>query len=162
MSTIVRASFLAVAVLLFAIMAPAAWAVMPDEVLSDPALEARARALSLELRCLVCQNQSIDDSSAPLARDLRLIVRERLLVGDSDADVINYLSGRYGSFVLLKPPFNAETLPLWLGPGVILGIAGGVFVIYLRRRPSKLETLSPQLTEDERRQLAEMNSEVAS
>ena len=162
MNNILRRSIHAVVVLFFAVMAPAAWAVMPDEVLSDPGLEARARALSLELRCLVCQNQSIDDSSAPLARDLRLVVRERLLAGDSDAEVITYLSNRFGSFVLLKPPFNAETLPLWLGPGVILLLAGGTFVFYLRRRPSAPETLPPQLTGDEIRQLAVLNSEVAS
>ena len=159
MNNILRRSIHAVAVLFFAVMAPAAWAVMPDEVLSDPALEARARALSLELRCLDCQNQSIDDSSAPLARDLRLVVRERLLAGGSDAEVITYLSKRYGSFVLLKPPFNAETLPLWLGPGVILLLAGGIFIFYLRRGPSAPETLPQQLTEDEIRQLAALNSE---
>ena len=144
MNNILRRSIHAMVVLFFMVMAPAAWAVMPDEVLSDPALEARARALSLELRCVVCQNQSIDDSSAPLARDLRLVVRERLLAGDSDAEVIAYLSGRYGSFVLLKPPFNAETLPLWLGPGVILILTGGVWVFYLRRGSSAPETLPPR------------------
>ncbi len=94
-------------VLALALTAPAhAWAVQPDEVLTDPALEARARALSKELRCMVCQNQSIDDSDAPLARDLRILVRERLMAGDSDAQVIDFLVARYGEFVLLKPRLN--------------------------------------------------------
>src|SRR3954471_2865683 len=93
-----------------------AWAVQPDEVLPDATLEARARALSKELRCMVCQNQSIDDSDAPLARDLRLLVRERLRGGDSDGQVIDFLVARYGEFVLLKPRFNWHTALLWLGP----------------------------------------------
>ena len=98
--------------------APHAVAVQPDEILSDPALEARARALSKELRCMVCQNQSIDDSDAPLARDLRLLVRERLKAGDSDAQVIDFLVARYGEFVLLKPRFTSHTALLWLMPAV--------------------------------------------
>jgi cytochrome c-type biogenesis protein CcmH len=145
--------------MLIAVASPAAWAVMPDEVLADPALEARARALSQDLRCLVCQNQSIDDSAAPLARDLRVLVRERLAAGDSDDQVIAYLSQRYGSYVLLKPPLNAETLPLWIGPGVILVLAGGVFAAYMRRRGNQVEPVTPQLTDDERRQLTVLNSE---
>ncbi|HRX04273.1 MAG TPA: cytochrome c-type biogenesis protein CcmH, partial [Anaerolineae bacterium] len=91
---------------------------MPDEVLADPALEARARTLSQDLRCLVCQNQSIDDSNAPLARDLRIIVRERLSAGDTDKQVIDYLVTRYGNYVLLKPPLQADTLLLWIGPAI--------------------------------------------
>lgn len=150
----------ALVLMLIAITSPAALAVMPDEVLADPALEARARALSLELRCLVCQNQSIDDSAAPLARDLRIIVRERLVAGDSDDQVIAYLSQRYGSYVLLKPPLNAETLLLWLGPGLILVLSGGVFASYMRRRSNQIEPVSSQLTDDERRQLAVLNSET--
>ncbi len=101
----------------------AALAVEPDEVLSDPALEARARALSAELRCVVCQNQSIDDSNAPLARDLRLLLRERLVAGDSDSEVKQYLVQRYGTFVLLKPPLDERTMLLWLAPLLILGAA---------------------------------------
>lgn len=98
-------------------------AVEPDEILADPKLEARARALSLELRCLVCQNQSIDDSNAPLARDLRLLVRERLKAGDSDADVMRFVVARYGDFVLLRPPFNWKTLILWLSaPAILIGV----------------------------------------
>jgi cytochrome c-type biogenesis protein CcmH len=112
----------------------AALAVQPDEVLSDPALEGRARILSRELRCMVCQNQAIDDSEAPLARDLRILVRERLKAGDSDAQVLDFLVARYGEFVLLKPRFEGPTLLLWLTPiGVlILGALG--LVLVLRRR----------------------------
>ena len=112
------------ALLVLTLLAPGgAWAVQPDEVLSDPALEARARVLSKELRCMVCQNQSIDDSAAPLARDLRVLVRERLTGGDSDQQVLDFLVARYGEFVLLKPPFAWHTALLWLGPPGLL-IAG--------------------------------------
>jgi cytochrome c-type biogenesis protein CcmH len=112
----------------------AALAVQPDEVLSDPALEGRARILSRELRCMVCQNQAIDDSEAPLARDLRILVRERLKAGDSDPQVLDFLVARYGEFVLLKPRFEGPTLLLWLTPiGVlILGALG--LALVLRRR----------------------------
>jgi cytochrome c-type biogenesis protein CcmH len=114
---------------------PAAMAVQPDEVLSDAALEARARALSKELRCMVCQNQSIDDSDAPLARDLRILVRERLQTGDSDRQVIDFLVARYGEFVLLRPRFSAHTALLWLGPAAILLIGAlGLFMVLRRRR----------------------------
>ena len=116
------------------VAATAAHAVQPDEILRDPALEARARALSKELRCMVCQNQSIDDSDAPLARDLRILVRERLVAGDSDEKVLAFLTDRYGAFVLLKPQFNAETAVLWLAPLIVL-LAGGIGLIaFLRRR----------------------------
>ncbi|HEY6254837.1 MAG TPA: cytochrome c-type biogenesis protein [Xanthobacteraceae bacterium] len=109
-----------------------AWAVQPDEVLADPTLEARARSLSRELRCLVCQNQSIDDSAAPLARDLRVLVRERLTGGDSDQQVLDFLVDRYGEFVLLKPRFAWNTALLWLTPpGAILG---GALVLWLKAR----------------------------
>ena len=116
-----------------------AWAVQPDEVLSDPALEARARVLSKELRCLVCQNQSIDDSAAPLARDLRLLVRERLTGGDSDQQVLDFLVDRYGEFVLLKPRFAWHTALLWLGPpGLLLG--GALLLLVTGRRRSRAES----------------------
>src|SRR3954468_2061814 len=105
-----------------AIAAPTAFAVQPDEILSDPTLEARARVLSRELRCMVCQNQSIDDSDAPLARDLRLLVRERLQAGDSNGQVIDFLVARYGEFVLLKPRFSGYTALLWLTPPLLVGI----------------------------------------
>jgi cytochrome c-type biogenesis protein CcmH len=111
---------------------PAA-AVEPDEVLPDAALEARARTISTELRCLVCQNQSIDDSNAPLARDLRVLVRERLKAGDSDSDVIRYIVDRYGEFVLLRPTIGAHTLLLWLAPLAILLIAAGTIAWRLKR-----------------------------
>ena len=112
----------------------AAYAVQPDEIMSDPAMETRARDLSRELRCMVCQNQSIDDSEAPLARDLRLLVRERIAAGDSDAQVIDFLVARYGEFVLLKPRLKPHTLLLWLLPP--LSLAGGGFALwtYSRRR----------------------------
>ncbi|HUF56887.1 MAG TPA: cytochrome c-type biogenesis protein [Thermohalobaculum sp.] len=126
-----RRLLLALAVVLAA--APAL-AVTPDEMLDDPALEARARAISQELRCLVCRNEAIDDSNAPLARDLRLLVRERLAAGDTDAEVEDYLVERYGEFVLLKPTFSAENAALWLAGPVLFVLGGAVALIYLRRR----------------------------
>ena len=105
-----------------------AYAVQPDEILPDPALEARARELSAGLRCLVCQNQSIDDSDAPLARDLRLLVRERLKAGDTNAEVRDFVVARYGEFVLLKPPFSVRTVVLWLAPFLVL--AGALFMVW--------------------------------
>ena len=125
-------AFLGQAPVLFLTTSPA-WAVNPDEVLADPALESRARELSKELRCLVCQNQSIDDSDADLAKDLRVLVRERLTKGDSDAEVVEFVVSRYGDFVLLKPPFKATTLVLWLGPLVIAGF--GLLAIFVFFRP---------------------------
>jgi cytochrome c-type biogenesis protein CcmH len=110
----------------------AAYAVQPDEIMSDPAKEARARDLSRELRCMVCQNQSIDDSEAPLARDLRLLVRERIAAGDSDAQVIDFLVARYGEFVLLKPRLNPHTWLLWLLPP--LALAGGGLALWMHSR----------------------------
>ena len=112
----------------------AAYAVQPDEVMADPAKEARARELSRELRCMVCQNQSIDDSDAPLARDLRLLVRERIASGDSDNQVIDFLVARYGEFVLLKPRFTLHTLLLWLLPPFALAGGGLALWFYSRRR----------------------------
>lgn len=113
---------------------PPAFAVQPDEVLTDPALEARARALSAELRCMVCQNQSIDDSDAPLARDLRILLRERIAAGDSDAAVMDFLVARYGEFILLKPRFNPHTLILWLAPPAVLAAGAIVVFVSMRRR----------------------------
>jgi cytochrome c-type biogenesis protein CcmH len=111
---------------------PAAYAVQPDEIMSDPAKESRARDLSRELRCMVCQNQSIDDSDAPLARDLRLLVRERIAAGDSDAQVLDFLVARYGEFVLLKPRLEPHTYLLWLLPP--LALAGGGFALWMHNR----------------------------
>jgi cytochrome c-type biogenesis protein CcmH len=121
-------------------------AVQPDEVLPDATLEARARAMSANLRCLVCQNQSIDDSNAPLARDLRLLVRERLTAGDSDPAVMKYVVARYGEYVLLKPPVNASTVLLWLGPAAMLLLTLFFLLLKVRRdrliREAKVEPLS--------------------
>jgi cytochrome c-type biogenesis protein CcmH len=128
-------------------------AVQPDEILADPALEARARALSKELRCMVCQNQSIDDSDAPLARDLRVLVRERLKGGDSDRDVIDFLVARYGDFVLLKPPVKPATWGLWFGPALVLVIAAAGIGVYVRRRAAPPDAPTPELSADERRRL---------
>ena len=111
---------------------PAAYAVQPDEIMSDPAKESRARDLSRELRCMVCQNQSIDDSDAPLARDLRLLVPERIAAGDSDARVLDFLVARYGEFVLLKPRLEPHTYLLWLLPPLVL--AGGGFALWMHNR----------------------------
>lgn len=131
---------------------PAA-AVLPDEILDDPALEARARELSLELRCLVCQNQSIDDSNAELARDLRILVRERLVAGDTDAEAMEHIRARYGDFVLLKPPVQSSTYLLWYGPIGIL-LAGGVVVLVTqRRRKAALGAGAQALSERERDRL---------
>jgi cytochrome c-type biogenesis protein CcmH len=128
-------------------------AVQPDEVLPNPALEQRARAISGGLRCLVCQNQSIDDSDAPLARDLRILVRERLVAGDSDKAVIDFVVARYGDFVLLRPPLNARTLLLWTAPFLVL-VAGAAFVWSRRRRSTAGEIVAAApLTEDERRRI---------
>src|SRR5438105_4012432 len=117
----------ACAVLLPLLASAPSYAVQPDEVLSNPQLEARARALSRELRCMVCQNQSIDNSDAPLARDLRILVRERLSAGDSDATVLDFLVKRYGQFVLLRPRFEPQTVLLWFTPAIILSV--GAIVI---------------------------------
>jgi cytochrome c-type biogenesis protein CcmH len=121
------------ALLVMLALGPApALAVQPDEVMKDPALEARARALSEELRCLVCQNQSIDDSDAPLARDIRILIRSRIAEGESNEVVRAYLVSRYGDFILLKPPFKPETMLLWLSPALVLG-AGLAAALFARR-----------------------------
>jgi cytochrome c-type biogenesis protein CcmH len=138
-------------------MAPAV-AVQPDEILQDQALEKRARALSAGLRCLVCQNQSIDDSDAPLAKDLRILVRERLKAGDTDEEIIDFVVARYGEFVLLKPRFTPHNLVLWLAtPLVLLGAFAGLVVAYRRRR-SAGETPKP-LTAGEKRRLKRLMGE---
>jgi cytochrome c-type biogenesis protein CcmH len=143
---------LGIAVLLLSV-APMVFAVEPGEMLGDPALEARAREISKELRCLVCQNQSIDDSSADLARDLRLIVRHRLSAGDSDEQVLEYVTDRYGDFVLLRPPMKPATLVLWLAPPLLL-IAGAVLSLtYLRRRQRQSAEAAGPLSPEERRRL---------
>ena len=142
--------------LVLCLAAVSAGAVNPDEMLDDPALEARAREISKGLRCLVCQNQSIDDSDAGLARDLRVLVRERLVAGDSDGQVIDYVVSRYGDFVLMRPPFKATTYALWLGPALIAGLGVLAVVAFYRRRTAagaRRGTAPPPLTEDEKRRL---------
>ena len=128
----------------------------PDEILPDPAMEARARALSAELRCLVCQNQSIDDSNAPLARDLRLLVRERLKAGDSDAGVKSFVVARYGEFVLLRPPFGTSTLILWLAPPAL--VLATLLALLVKSRRARLAAALPgqRLTREEEARLAEL------
>ena len=123
-------------VFIFLISTSTSFAVLPEEMLKDPALELRAREISQGLRCLVCQNQAIDDSNAPLAKDLRVIVRERLLAGDSDTQVVNYVVQRYGNYVLLKPPFQADTLLLWFLPFILMLL--GLFVAwrYFKQLPA--------------------------
>lgn len=130
MATFMRKAHVGICALVLAttMFAGASAAVEPDEILKDQGLEARARELSLELRCLVCQNQSIDDSNAPLARDLRILVRERLKAGDTNREVLDYVVERYGQFVLLKPPFNTHTLLLWLAPA--LALIAGIWLAY--------------------------------
>ena len=146
--------------LAFALLALPALAVSPDEILTDPALETRARALGKELRCLVCQNQSIDDSDAGLARDLRRLVRERLVAGDSDPAIRTFLVERYGDFVRLDPPLKAATVLLWFGPPLVLALGLAGIVVFVRRRQAvKPEVLDPVdrariervLAEDDRR-----------
>jgi cytochrome c-type biogenesis protein CcmH len=128
-------------------------AVQVDEILTDPALESRARAISHDLRCMVCQNQSIDDSEAPLARDLRLLVRERLKAGDSDREVVDYMVARYGEFVLLKPRLSWHTAILWVAPLLAL-VAGLAAILRAMRHRSRLVVAGPAgLTEAERAKL---------
>jgi cytochrome c-type biogenesis protein CcmH len=147
---ILRAGLLALALCIS--FASGARAVQPDEILPDPALEARARAISEGLRCLVCQNQSIDDSDAPLAKDLRLLVRERLKQGDSDRQVVDFIVARYGEFVLLKPKFSPHTLLLWLATPAVFAAALLLIWLAYRRRQASAET-APKLTVNEERRL---------
>ena len=143
---------------LLASLSGPALAVQPDEVMGDPALEARARALSSELRCLVCQNESIDDSEAPLARDIRILIRERIGKGESNDSVRAYLVSRYGDFILLKPPFKPETLLLWLSPVLTLGL-GVAAALYARRHAPRA---TPRLSEEEEARLAALTTGDAS
>lgn len=151
---------LAMYFLLLAVASTGAFAVQPDEMLKDPKLETRARELSRELRCMVCQNQSIDDSEAPLARDLRLLVRERLSAGDSDQQVLDFLVKRYGEFVLLRPRLEGRTVILWaLPPVALLAGAIGLFVSMRRRRSRQLEPAT--LSAEERRKLSTLVDHAA-
>ena len=128
-------------------------AVTPDEMLADPVLEARARTISKDLRCLVCQNESIDESNADLAHDLRVLVRQRLTAGDSDEQAIQYIVSRYGKFVLLKPPVEPATYLLWFGPVIVVLLGAAGAVIHLRRRRPAAAGEPEPLSEDERRRI---------
>jgi cytochrome c-type biogenesis protein CcmH len=152
---------LAIVLFALALSSAAALAVQPDEILKDPALESRARALSQELRCMVCQNQSIDDSDAPLAKDLRVLVRERLTAGDSDNQVIDFFVARYGEFVLLRPRLSGHTLLLWLAPFAVV-LAGAIgLILFLRRRRGESEAarIQESLTPAEQARLAKLMKE---
>jgi len=142
---------------LFVFLAAPTLAVEPDEMLSDPVLEARAREISKDVRCVVCQNQDIDSSNAGVARDLRILVRERLVAGDTDQEVLDYLVARYGDFVLLKPPLKPSTYLLWFGPGFVflMALLAGGRALARARNTANAATLSPQ---DE----ADLNAYLAS
>ncbi|MCA3548252.1 MAG: cytochrome c-type biogenesis protein CcmH [Rhodobacter sp.] len=148
----IRAGLLALVLL----AAVPAGAVQPDEVLADPALEARARALSQGLRCPVCRNESIDESHADVARDLRLVLRERLVAGDSDEEVIDFIVARYGEYVLLNPTARGSNLLLWLAGPAMLGAGGLIAALYLRRRSSAGDPAAETLSETDTRRLAEL------
>ncbi len=136
------------------------WTIRPDEIMADPKLEVRARAVGSELRCLVCQNESIDDSDADLAHDLRMLVRQRILAGDSDAQVKAYIVARYGDYVLLKPPLKPETYLLWFGPAIMVVIAGGAAAAFFRRK--QLTAEPTPLSADQDRRLAMLMGDVPS
>lgn len=142
--------------LLPVLASPPAWAVNPDEMLSNPVLEKRARDISQELRCLVCQNQSIDDSDAELARDLRILVRERLIAGDENEEVIEYIVARYGDYVLLNPPLKPETYILWASPAVLAILALLAVFAFYRRKQREATGTTPSLSRDEQTRLDEI------
>lgn len=153
------AAFALCAALWSTLWSPAAHAVLPGEMLADPALEQRARELSQGVRCQVCMNQTIDDSNAPLAADLRILVRERLTAGDTNQQVLDYLVKRYGDYVLMRPPVRPSTWALWFGaPAILLLAAGGLFVA---RRRRAAEAPPPPLSEDEERKLAALLKRAA-
>ena len=153
LSEITMKRLITVTVLLLGLSMRAALAVTPEEILDDPALEERARQLSAGLRCLVCQNQSIDDSDAALAKDLRVLVRERLVAGDTDKQVLDFVVSRYGEFVLLRPTFSTQNAVLWVTPVVVL-LLGGFFAFgYVRNRPA---IAASQISEDEAQRIAKI------
>lgn len=145
--------------LILCFVATPIWAVQPDEVLEDPQLEDRARALSAELRCLVCRNESIDESHAPLARDLRLLVRERLVAGDSDEEVMDFVVARYGEYVLLKPTLSGSNLVLWLAGPAMLLLGLGLGIGFLRGRSRSEAATEVALSEDEKARLEKILGE---
>jgi len=144
-----RPSLTAALLTILMVLAVPGLAVQPDEILPDPAQEARARALSAEIRCLVCQNQSIDDSDASLARDLRLLVREQIKEGKTDQGIRDFLVERYGDFVLLRPPMNASTWLLWFGPLIVFVIGVIGLIVFFRTRSSSATATAPQLSAEE-------------
>jgi cytochrome c-type biogenesis protein CcmH len=151
------------AVLTVFLLSSAAFAVTPQEKLADPALEARAEAIGENLRCLVCQNESIEESNADLAHDIRVLLRQRLLAGDTNAQAIQYIVNRYGQFVLLRPPVEPATYVLWYGPGILLVVAALGTVIWLRRRTrTDLAAATPPLTEAEQQRLDHLLRETES
>ncbi|HEY7689202.1 MAG TPA: cytochrome c-type biogenesis protein [Dongiaceae bacterium] len=152
--------FIALAIGALIAFAPPSLAVEPDEILPDPAQEARARDLSQHLRCVVCQNQSIDDSNAPLARDLRILLRERLKAGDTDRAAIDFIVARYGNFVLLKPPLQLDTLLLWFGPGLVLLLALIGYWMLIRKRAETVPAAPETLSEAEREELQAILTKV--
>lgn len=147
---------LSLVLLTLPMVAADSWAVQPDEVLDDPAQEARAREISAGLRCLVCQNESIDESNASLARDLRLLVRERILAGDSNEEVVDYIVARYGEFVLLKPTTGGWNVLLWAAGPLMFVIALGLGLVYVRRRASADAPAEAGLSDEERKRLEEI------
>ena len=154
MLIVCRPWLLAMAAVILLLSIPSGSQAVPvDEPLADPVLEARARALHKVLRCLVCQNQSIDDSNADLARDLRVVVRQRISIGNSDQEVLDYLVDRYGDWVLLSPPFNIRTLALWLGPVALLLLGGTFAVIVIRQQRSTQEAKPEPLSAEEQARL---------
>ena len=145
------------------LVAAPAFAVTPQERLADPALEARARAISETLRCLVCQNELIDELNADLAHDIRVLLRQRLLAGDTDAQAVQFMVARYGQFVLLRPPVEPATLVLWYGPAALLAVAGLCAVLWLRRRPGAATDAAaavPPLSDSERQRLDQLLRET--
>jgi cytochrome c-type biogenesis protein CcmH len=149
---------LVVSLLMVLLFANASLAVEPNERLADPALEVRARAISAELRCLVCQNESIDESGADLAHDIRVLLRQRLVAGDTDAQAVQYIVARYGDFVLLKPPVEPATYLLWFGPAMLLVLAAGAVALAVRRRRSAPEV--PPLDDAEKKRLERLMRET--
>lgn len=151
------ALFVSFVVMLFVTLfaCPGTWALTPDEKLADPALESRARDLYREIRCLVCQNETIESSNADLAKDLRAIVRDKLESGASDADILEYLTHRYGDYVRMTPPLNTGTLVLWISPAVMLIIGGGLIAYFIKRQSGSLPPPFP-LNEDERKQVEDL------
>lgn len=142
--------------LILMLLATPLMAVQPDEMLDDPVLEARARELSKGLRCLVCRNESIDESNASLARDLRLLLRDRLLAGDSDAEAVDFIVQRYGEYVLLRPEFNGSNWLLWAAGPLMLLIAGGIGLVYVRARGRAVQLGEAPLNPEEEARLHEI------